>query len=109
MKTKRKPDESNGSDHGADGRFAVGNKAAVGHVKIHAAAVAKLRFAAINAVTTDDMRAVVLKLVELAREGNVPAAKEVLDRCLGKPLEADLVQRIEELETLLAEREGVAA
>ena len=47
------------------------------------------------------MEAILGKLVSLARSGNVPAANEVLDRCLGKHLEADLLERLEQLESVL--------
>ncbi len=56
------------------------------------------------AVSDKEMKAIVKKLVELAKRGNVPAAKEVLDRCLGRPVEADLLERLEELEELLSQR-----
>ena len=56
------------------------------------------------AVSDKEMKAVVKKLVELAKSGNVPAAREVLDRCLGRPVEADLLERLEELEELLSQR-----
>ena len=43
-----------------------------------------------------------------AEQGNVAAARELLDRTLGKPVEIDLIARIEELEKLLLERvEGI--
>ena len=58
----------------------------------------------LRAVTTADMRAVVRKLLDLAKAGNVQAAKEVIDRCIGKPTEADLIERIERLESLLEGR-----
>ncbi len=50
------------------------------------------------------MNAIAAKLVELAKSGSVPAATEVLDRCLGRPVEADLLERLEELEELLSQR-----
>ena len=50
------------------------------------------------------MQAIVIKLIDLAKAGNVPAAKEVLDRVLGKPHEADLIERIEQLELALEQR-----
>ena len=52
----------------------------------------------LEAVTPADMRALVSMLVRLAKEGNVVAAREVLDRCVGRPLEADLLERLEALE-----------
>ena len=92
----------NGSD-GRDerGRFALGNSGGPGNP--HAKQTGKLRSAMLKAVTEKDMRAVVMKLVELAKSGNVPAAKEVLDRCLGRPVEADLIERLDQVEELLKE------
>lgn len=58
----------------------------------------------LEAVTEKDMAAILGTLVELAKGGNVPAAKEVLDRCLGRTLEADLLERLEQLEASLAAR-----
>ena len=92
----------NGSD-GRDerGRFAPGNVGGPGNP--HAKQTGKLRSAMLKAVTEKDMRDVVMKLVELAKSGNVPAAKEVLDRCLGRPVEADLIERLDQVEELLKE------
>ena len=92
----------NGSD-GRDerGRFAPGNIGGPGNP--HAKQTGKLRSAMRKAVTEKDMRDVVMKLVELAKSGNVPAAKEVLDRCLGRPVEADLIERLDQVEELLKE------
>ena len=89
---------------GPNGQFAPGNKAAKGNP--HASQVAKLRSAALRAVTEDKIESIIAKLVELAEEGNVQAAKEVLDRCLGKPQEADLVERIEQLEQALETKDA---
>jgi hypothetical protein len=38
----------------------------------------------LGAVTTEDLRAICAKLVEQAKAGSIPAAREVLDRCLGR-------------------------
>lgn len=70
----------NGRD--AAGRFAEGNLGGPGNP--HAKEVARLRSAMLNAVTVDDLRAIVTKLVDQAKAGSVPAAKEILDRCLGR-------------------------
>ena len=92
----------NGRDE--KGRFAPGNPGGPGNP--HARKVGKLRSAMLNAVTEAELTAVIKKLVDLAKSGNVPAAKEVLDRCLGRPVEADLLERLDELETML---KGVGA
>jgi hypothetical protein len=42
----------------------------------------------LEAVTDDDLRDIIRTLVEQAKGGNVPAAREVLDRLLGKPVQA---------------------
>ncbi len=47
------------------------------------------------------MAEIVLKLVHLAKDGDVRAIKEVFDRTVGKPLEADLLERIEAMEEML--------
>ena len=98
MKTPS-PNGANGRD--ATGRFAKGNSGGPGNP--YAKKVGQLRSAMMRAVTPTDMRSIVQKLVELAREGNVPAAREVIDRCVGKPFEADLLERIEQLELAVKE------
>lgn len=84
----------------ASGRFARGNAGGPGNP--YAKQVGALRSAMIGAVTPDDLAAVMAKLVTLAKAGSVPAIREVLDRTLGKPVQADLIERIEELERLVA-------
>jgi hypothetical protein len=65
------------------GRFAPGNRAGRGNP--HAARVSALRSALLDAVTPDDLRAVVAALVDRAKGGDVAAARELLDRAIGKP------------------------
>ena len=45
----------------------------------------------LDAVTEEDMRAVVLKLVAMAKDGDVAAVKLLLDRTVGKPLEVPVI------------------
>ena len=71
-------------NHDAGGRFAKGNRAARGHGAPHASAVQRLRGAMLKAVTAADIAAILERLVRLAKGGDVGAAREVLDRCLGK-------------------------
>jgi hypothetical protein len=84
------------------GRFLPGNPGGPGNP--HARQVGRLRSAMLTAVDEGDLRLIVTKLVELAKAGNVIAAREVLDRCLGKPVEADLIERLGQLEALLEAR-----
>ena len=81
------------------GRFAVGNPGGPG--SFNAKRVARLRAALLNAVSEEDMREVIAKLVELAKSGDTRAIRELLDRVLGRPVEADLIERIAQLEALL--------
>ena len=89
----------NGRD--GQGRFAPGWKGGPGNP--HAAQVARLRVEMLNAVTPDDMRAIVSRLVQLAKGGDVRAIKELLDRTLGRPVEADLIERLSALEARAAQ------
>lgn len=65
-----------------NGRFFSGNQFSVGNP--HAVKVGKLRSALLNAVTEDDLKIVVGKLIERAREGDIAATKLLLDRTCGK-------------------------
>jgi hypothetical protein len=83
------------------GRFAPGNKGGPGNP--FARKVGQLRAALLETVTIDDMKAVAAKLIEEARAGELPAIKEFLERTLGKPVEADLMERLDALEQLLTQ------
>ena len=86
------------------GRFVAGNKVARGNPL--ASRVAKLRTAMFKAVSDKDMIAIISRLVELAKEGDVQAAKEILTRTLGKPQEIDLLARMDALEEMLTSVQG---
>ena len=90
-----------GVDRDRTGRFAPGNTCAKGNP--HAAQVSRLRTALLSAVSERDMREVIVRLVQLAKDGDVRAIKELLDRTLGKPQELDLLERLEQLEAQLAQ------
>ncbi len=47
----------------------------------------KLRDAALSAVSSEDIKAIIKKLVKQAKAGDIRSAREVLDRCLGKTKE----------------------
>ncbi|MBI4717157.1 MAG: hypothetical protein HY763_05075 [Planctomycetes bacterium] len=75
------PNGDNGRD--AAGRFAPGNAGGPGNPRArHSAA---LRRALLEAVSDDDIRLVVEKLVELAKAGDLAAIRELLDRTIGRP------------------------
>jgi hypothetical protein len=57
--------------------------------------VAALRQAALEAVTPDDVRAIMAQLTALARDGDVAAAKVVLSYAIGKPAEAPDPDRLD--------------
>lgn len=70
------------------GQFTAGNNISLG--SHHSKAQTKgrvLKAAMMEAVTEKDMIAIVKKLIKQARQGDVPAIKELFDRCLGKPLQ----------------------
>jgi len=67
------------------GRFAPGNAGGPGRPP---GAVAAWRAAMAESVTRDDIRAVALVLVQQAKAGAPWAIRELLDRCLGRPLPA---------------------
>ena len=89
---------SNGRD--PHGRFGPGNKAAKGNP--HARHVARLRAALYKAVRPADLADVVAALLSQAKTGDVSAAKELLQRLLGPPVELDFVERLDALERHIA-------
>jgi len=98
------------ADRDARGRFAPGNSGGPGRPP--AASVHLHRAALVNAVTPDDIRAVARMLVDRALEGDVGAAKLLMERLFGPPVAADVLERIAELEQIIggdlgALREGV--
>ena len=90
---------------GPKGRFGPGNKGGSGGNEL-ASKASQLRMALVRAVSPADIEDIAAALVEKAKQGEVPAAKEVFDRCLGKAEAVDLLERIGALEELL---EAVAA
>lgn len=66
----------------ARGRFAKGNPGGPGNP--HARRVAALRTALLASVTERDVKQVAQALVKRAKQGDVPAVRELLDRLLGK-------------------------
>src|SRR5688500_17654809 len=99
---------SNPSTHGGNGRdgsgrCAPGNR--LGRGNPLAGRAAKIRAALLRAATRDDVKAIVQKLVDGAKGGDLAFIREWLDRVVGKPAQSDLLERIERLEALLSARE----
>ena len=69
--------------HESNGRFAKGNAGGPGNP--HVRRIALMRAAVAEAVTVEDLVAVMRKLVALAMEGDREAAKLVLHSTIGKP------------------------
>lgn len=83
-----------------DGRFGPGNRAARGNP--HARRVARLRTALIRAVTPEDVEAVAVALLAKGKDGDVGAARELLQRLLGPPVALDVIERLDAVEQRLA-------
>lgn len=79
-----------------DGKFAQGNKIAKGNP--FAVKVNKLRVALLEAVSEADIYAIVTKLIEQARDGDVQSARELLDRTIGKSQANDTLNVISDPE-----------
>jgi hypothetical protein len=76
-----------GEDHGTGGRSVPGATQAAG-----------VSAATLSAVTRECTAAPRAELVTIAKDANVAAARESCDRTLGKPVAADLIERLESLE-----------
>jgi hypothetical protein len=97
-----KPSVNGPNGRDSRGRFAVGNAGGPGNP--HVKQTALLRAKLLDAVTPDDVEAVVKQLVAMARAGDIPAIRELLDRIFGKPSSSDLADRVERLEELIEGR-----
>jgi hypothetical protein len=79
--------------HDAQGRFTKGNKASRGNA--FSRRTAALRAIALDAVTEEDVRAVMRKLIEQAKTGDAAAAKLLLAYVIGRPTEAVNPDRVD--------------
>lgn len=71
-----------------DGKFKKGNTASKGSTPARAKKMHKHADAFKSAVTESDIIAIAKALVKKAKNGEAKPAKEVLDRCLGKPMQS---------------------
>lgn len=79
------PNGLNG-DRDSQGRFAKGNSGGPGNP--YRRAVARWRSLFDEAVTEEDFRTIVAAMVQKAKEGDMVAAREILNRLAGKPADA---------------------
>ena len=75
-------------ERGEDGRFLPGNAGGPGNP--YAKKVAALRGSLINAISHEDIEAIIHSQVEKAKQGDTVAAKFILERLLGRPQTMDL-------------------
>lgn len=102
------------STHGADGtsaerdsrgRFVAGNT--LGRGNPLAGAAAKFRAELFDACREENaIPRVVASVIARAVDGDMTAARLLFEYVLGKPIELDILQRVEELEELLLEKAG---
>ena len=109
MSAQPLPNGSNG-DRDARGRFTTGNPGGPGNP--YPKQVARIRSLIRESVSDQDLRAIVNKLVEQAKAGDIQAAREVLNRLAGKPSTAldpeylTLAEKKLELQEDLVELQG---
>jgi len=77
-----KPSTNGGNGRGPDGRFKKGNAGGPGNPLIQQ--VQKIRSALVNAITPADIQAVIKRLIQKAKQGDVAAAKVVFERGAGQ-------------------------
>lgn len=85
-KTKLAPSSIGKTSGGRDsnGRFTIGNRLSRGGAPL-AARSCSLRAALLAAVSPGDIAEIAAKLLQRAKRGDVKAAREILNRCIGKP------------------------
>ena len=95
------PSTNGGNGRGPAGRFSRGNAGGPGNP--HARCVARLRSALLRSVKPADLRDVLATLLTQAKAGDVASIKELLQRVLGPPESADLLERIDALEAKISQ------
>ncbi len=84
MQESPSPNGRNGQ-RDARGRFAKGNKGGPGNP--YARQVANVRSLILEMVSEEDLRSVIKSLITSAQAGNIQAARELLNRLVGRPPE----------------------
>lgn len=81
------------------GRFAPGNRCGRGNPL--AGRAAKIRAVLLRKLTTKQAGEITDVLIRRARDGDLAAIRELLDRTIGKPVQTDVLERLEKLEEKL--------
>jgi hypothetical protein len=103
-KTRRADASTLAGGRDDNGRFAKGNPGGPGNP--FAREVAAMRRAFMNRVSAKDLEDIADKMVALAKDGNVPAAKLILSYRIGKPLPARDPDHLNEHESEVFMGEG---
>ena len=96
------PSTHGGNGQDGKGRFAPGNTLGKGNPL--AGRAAKIRAVLLNALKPSDAREIAERLILNAKAGDLASIREILDRTIGKPATADLLERIENLENAVGGR-----
>lgn len=67
----------------------------------------RFRCALLSSITISEIQEIMAKLIQQAKNGNITAAREVLDRAVGKAAEQDIIDRLAELEVLVTSQQHV--
>ncbi len=93
--TSPSPNGTNGQ-RDTRGRFGPRNSGGPGNP--YSKRTAELRAAMYAAIKPQDVAEIVTALIREAKKGNIQAAKEILERSVGRAIEAEVLERIHELE-----------
>ena len=93
------PSPNGGNGCGPDGRYLPGNGGGPGNPL--GKQVQQIRSALLNAITPEDIKAIVARLIQKAKGGDIAAAKVVFERALGPAEAYDVEIRLAELESQL--------
>jgi hypothetical protein len=86
-------------NHDRHGRFTPGNQAGKGNPL--ASRAQEIRVGVYAASDIAEVRKIVKSLIRAAKNGDLAAAKYILDRLLGPPVPLDMLERLEALESRL--------
>lgn len=84
---KKKPSSSDSSGRDIQGRFTKGNRNSVGNVGKSSEHAKALKKALVAAVTEDDIKEILAKMITQAKDGDNYARKELFDRLWGRAIQ----------------------